>query len=97
MSAVKGCDTFDGHEAYFSVDEDARAWGKMRKKALHQKYCVDIWTPSVYASSLCLCGRSGGKQECAHHHYARTVTPHKLSECTIGSDENVGYQDIDIN
>lgn len=67
--------TFDGEDQYFKHKQHAEKFAENECKRLHQKYCIEKWTPTE-----CLCTRNEEK-ECAHHYYARTVKEHSVGHC----------------
>lgn len=83
MSAFIVEDSYTGerevHRNRDSAEKKALLWAQ----ANHDWHCVkkEVDFPEGVE---CLCASSNGEQECAAHHYARTVKPHSLQECKLG-------------
>lgn len=65
---------------YFTTREDAKEARRALRVKLHTDHCINKHVPDK-----CACG-TPRVMECASHHYARTVAPHSVRECTIASE-----------
>lgn len=86
--------TYDGDKPrVFRSRHDAEREAVEVRRRLHREYCVER---HVGVGPNCLCVRSNGAEQCAAHDYAENVEDHRLSECEVGSEENVYVEEAEM-
>ena len=84
-------DDYTGKRVLYEDEYKANAKARHIASANHQFNCVEKRLSQDMSN--CLCVASGGKKECAAHHYVRTVEPHSLEDCTLGV---VSVEEVEI-
>ena len=93
MSAWLVEDTYTGERIAFKDKYKAEGRAIHMARVNHEWHCVKKQVGDNGCLNHCLCFMSHGKEECAAHHYQRTVQPHSLEDCTLGE---VTVEEIEI-